>query len=134
MNNRNWLIVAVLHAAVAVMLGAFGAHGLKTLVAPQQIETFKTGVQYHFYHALGIALAVIVSQFIDNQRIRAACRLFTLGIACFSGSLYLFTFFEATGTEGSRLIGLLTPLGGIFFILGWLSLALGIWRGEKSRQ
>ena len=72
MKNKNGLIAATLLAGLAVILGAFGAHGLKTLVSPLQIETFKTGVQYHFYHALAMALAVIISQYIDNQNISYA--------------------------------------------------------------
>ena len=88
MKNKNWLVAATLLAGLAVVLGAFGAHGLKTLVSPIQIKTFKTGVQYHFYHALAIAVAVLISQFIDSQNIKRSFVLFAVGILCFSGSLY----------------------------------------------
>jgi uncharacterized membrane protein YgdD (TMEM256/DUF423 family) len=134
MKNKNWLITAFILAAIAVGLGAFGAHGLKRLVVPQQLDTFKTGVLYHFLHAFGLALAVVVSQFVDNRFIRASFRNFALGILCFSGSLYLFTFFEATGTEGSPLIGLITPLGGVFFIAAWLWLAIGVYKGDAFKN
>jgi uncharacterized membrane protein YgdD (TMEM256/DUF423 family) len=127
MKNKNWLIAAFLLCALAVALGAFGAHGLKRLVSPVQIETFKTGVQYHFYHALAIAIAVIVSQFFDNQWIRSALRCFSIGIFFFSGSLYSMTFAEAVGTEGARWLGAITPIGGFFFIYGWLTLAYAIY-------
>lgn len=131
MKNKNGLVAATLLAGLAVILGAFGAHGLKTLVSPLQIETFKTGVQYHFYHALAMALAVIISQYIDNQNIRRSIGLFAGGILCFSGSLYGFTLSEALGTEGVRWLGPVTPLGGVFFILGWLNLVIGIYKSKK---
>ena len=127
MNNKNWLVAATLLAGLAVILGAFGAHGLKSLVSPQQIETFKTGVQYHFYHALALAVAVLISQFVDNVPIRRSFLMFTFGILCFSGSLYGFTLAEILGTE-ARWMSIITPLGGVFFILGWLNLTLGIYR------
>jgi uncharacterized membrane protein YgdD (TMEM256/DUF423 family) len=132
MKNKNWLIAAFLLCGLAVALGAFGAHGLKRLVSPLQIETFKTGVQYHFYHAFAIALAVIASQFVDNQWIRSAFRYFALGIFFFSGSLYALTFAEVAGTEGVRWLGAITPIGGFFFIYGWLMLAYAVYRGDSK--
>ena len=131
MKNKNWLIAAFLLCGLAVALGAFGAHGLKRLVSPLQIETFKTGVQYHFYHAFAIALAVIVSQFNDNQQLRRAMFYFASGIFFFSGSLYALTFAEVAGTEGVRWLGAITPIGGALFIYGWLLLAYSIYRIEK---
>jgi uncharacterized membrane protein YgdD (TMEM256/DUF423 family) len=131
MKNKNWLVAAFILCALAVALGAFGAHGLKRLVSPLQIETFKTGVQYHFYHAFAMALAVLVSQFIDNQYISRALRLFAAGIFFFSGSLYALTFAEVGGIEGVRWLGAVTPIGGAFFIYGWLLLAYGIYKVEK---
>jgi uncharacterized membrane protein YgdD (TMEM256/DUF423 family) len=130
MKNTNWLIAATLLAGLAVILGAFGAHGLKTMVSPTQIEAFKTGVQYHFYHAIAIAVAVLISQFVENKNIKSSFSLFAVGILCFSGSLYGLTFAEAMGTEGVRWLGPVTPLGGLFFILGWLNLSLGIYKSK----
>ena len=131
MKNKNWLITAFVLCGLAVALGAFGAHGLKRLVSPLQIETFKTGVQYHFYHAFAIALAVVVSQFNDSQRLRHALRYFASGIFFFSGSLYALTFAEVAGTDGVRWLGAITPIGGFFFIYGWLSLAYATYKTEK---
>jgi uncharacterized membrane protein YgdD (TMEM256/DUF423 family) len=131
MKNKNWLVAALLLCGLAVMLGAFGAHGLKRLVSPLQIETFKTGVQYHFYHAFAIALAVIISQFHDSQQIRRVFWYFASGIVLFSGSLYAMTFAEAAGTEGVRWLGAVTPIGGVLFIYGWSLLAYSIYKIEK---
>jgi uncharacterized membrane protein YgdD (TMEM256/DUF423 family) len=131
MKNKNWLITAFLLCGLAVALGAFGAHGLKTLVSPLQIETFKTGVQYHFYHAFALALAAIMSQFTDSVYVRRAMRLFLAGIICFSGSLYGLTFAELTSTEGMRWIGAITPIGGVLFMYGWFQLARAVYNTDK---
>ena len=126
MKNKNWLITASLLAGLAVAAGAFGAHGLKKLVEPQYVDTFKTGAQYQFYHALAIGFATLVSQFIDNQWIRRVNWSFLLGIILFSGSLYILTLGKVLNTEGVNWFGIITPLGGLFFLFGWLALAWGV--------
>ena len=126
MKNKNWLVTASLLAGLAVAAGAFGAHGLKKLVEPQFVDTFKTGAQYQFYHALAIGFTTIISQFIDNQWIKRVNWSFLLGIILFSGSLYILTLGKVLATEGVNWVGVITPLGGLFFLVGWLSLAWGI--------
>jgi uncharacterized membrane protein YgdD (TMEM256/DUF423 family) len=126
MKNKNYLIIAAVLGAIAVILGAFGAHSLKTRITAEQLAVYQTGVQYHFYHTFAIALAVIASQFIDNQWIARSFAFFILGILIFSGSLYLMTFIKTLDTEGGKWLGAITPIGGLFFILGWLSFAFGI--------
>jgi uncharacterized membrane protein YgdD (TMEM256/DUF423 family) len=126
MKNTNWLITASILAAIAVAMGAFGAHGLKKLVEPQYVDTFKTGAQYQFYHALAIGFATLISQFVDNVWIKRANQAFLLGIILFSGSLYVLVALKASGTEGVNWFGAITPLGGIFFLLGWVSLVKGL--------
>ena len=113
-------------AALAVALGAFGAHGLKQYVSPLQIETFRTGVQYQMYHALAMVIAVLMSQYFDTVWIRRAEWFFLAGIILFSGSLYLFTFFEATGMSSVRWLGPITPLGGVCFLFGWIFAILSV--------
>jgi uncharacterized membrane protein YgdD (TMEM256/DUF423 family) len=131
MKNKNWLVTAFVLCALAVALGAFGAHGLKKLVSPLQLDAFKTGVQYQFYHAFAIALAVIVSQFADDKRIKRVILLFMEGIILFSGSLYALTFAEVGGIEGLQWLGIVTPVGGLLFIYGWLLLAYSVYKVEK---
>ncbi len=123
---KNWFFYAALLAGLAVGLGAFGAHGLKKMVTPEQIEVFKTGVQYHFYHAVAIALASLASSIFAHNWITRSKQFFLLGIVFFAGSLYLMTFLKAVGTEGVNWLGAITPIGGVFFILGWLALAFGV--------
>ena len=126
MKNKNYLAAATLLAALAIALGAFGAHGLKQLISVEKLETFKTGVQYQFYHAIAIALVVLISQFLDNQWIKRSIWFFIVGIIGFSGSLYLFTYFAVINTEGGKWIGIVTPIGGLCFLIGWILLTIGL--------
>jgi uncharacterized membrane protein YgdD (TMEM256/DUF423 family) len=114
-------LMGSLLAALAVMLGAFGAHGLKTKLAPEMLVTFETGVRYHFYHALGLlAVALVATQLPDTLPLRWAGYLMVAGIVLFSGSLY------ALSLTGVRGLGIVTPFGGVAFIAGWLLLALAV--------
>lgn len=114
--------------ALAVMIGAFGAHALKSMVAAEQVSTFETGVRYHFYHAFGI----LILQFIPSgaryvNRTKWAARFFLVGIIFFSGSLYLLAMAEPMGIESlKKVIGPITPIGGLFFISGWILALLSI--------
>lgn len=130
MKNKNWLIAATILAGLAVAAGAFGAHGLKDLVEPKYIDTFKTGAQYQFYHALAIGFATLTSQFIEYIKIQRVNLFFLLGIILFSGSLYILTLAKAQNTEGLNWIGVLTPVGGLFFLLGWFTFAGIIYRSK----
>ena len=131
MKQKNILLLGIVMAATAVILGAFGAHGLKKIVTPEQLDVFKTGVQYQFYHALGIIIAAIIGQQIEHNLIKRAAWLFLFGIIAFSGSLYAMTLFYALNTEGVKWIGAITPVGGLLFILGWIILGLGISKNQN---
>ncbi|MFA5517552.1 MAG: DUF423 domain-containing protein [Desulfuromonadales bacterium] len=113
-----------LAAALAVALGAFGAHALKARLEPQLLITFETGVRYHFYHALGLfAVAFAATLLPDSPLVRWAGWLMMAGIVLFSGSLYVIAL------GGARSLGAVTPLGGVAFILAWLLLAAATARG-----
>ena len=112
---------------IAVILGAFGAHGLKKVVPPETVTTFQTGVQYQMYHALALVLAAIVFEKAGHQNmLNWAGYCFLAGILLFSGSLYLLTAMKATGKVGMEGIGIITPFGGLFFIAGWLLFFLAV--------
>jgi uncharacterized membrane protein YgdD (TMEM256/DUF423 family) len=121
MRYKQILLVGILFSALAVGLGAFGAHGLKELLeANQRGDTFQLAVRYHFYHAFAI-LFVGILQKSDHQKLfgyAAAC--FILGILFFSGSLYILSFTDITK------FGAITPIGGLFFIAGWILFAFGL--------
>jgi uncharacterized membrane protein YgdD (TMEM256/DUF423 family) len=124
--HKNYLITAALLGAIAVALGAFGAHGLKKIVPAETVATFQTGVQYQMYHALALLAAAILFERFPNKWIKWAGAGFIIGIILFSGSLYLLTALKAADQVGMKGIGILTPIGGVFFIAGWLFLLPGI--------
>ncbi len=110
-----------LNAALAVMLGAFGAHALKTRLSEHMLTVYQTGVQYHFYHALGLlALGVIAFHLPVSNWLKWSGYLMFSGIVLFSGSLYLLAL------SNVRWIGAITPVGGTAFILAWFFLTMAI--------
>ncbi len=122
--DRVFLLLGSLLAGLAVALGAFGAHALRDRLGADLLNTFETAVRYQMYHALALlAVGLILSCFSSSAFVPASGWLFIVGIILFSGSLYLLCF------TGVRWLGAITPLGGVAFILGWLALAWGVWRG-----
>jgi uncharacterized membrane protein YgdD (TMEM256/DUF423 family) len=118
-----FIFIGSLNAFLAVALGAFGAHGLKSRVTTEMLAVWQTGVQYHLYHALGLILVgVLLHLFPQASQLKLAGWLLVAGIVLFSGSLYLLTL------SGVRVLGAITPLGGVAFLLGWLLVALFAWK------
>lgn len=125
--HRSFLITGSIFAAVAVILGAFGAHGLQKLTDDEQIiHSYHTGVQYQVYHSLALLITAIVFGSFPNKKIKWAGIFFIIGILLFSGSLYLITFLKIHDSGLVQYAGPVTPVGGIFFIIGWLFFILGI--------
>ena len=118
-------------AGLAVILGAFGAHGLKKIVPPETVTTFQTGVQYQMYHALALIFVGMLFEKADSGIMKWAGICFIIGILLFSGSLYLITLLKAKNTVGLSGIGIITPFGGLFFVAGWLMMLIGVWRSLK---
>lgn len=122
--ERFFLILGSTSGAVAVMLGAFGAHALRNSLSAALLNTFETGVRYQMYHALALfAVAFAISRYGPSNLLSAGGGLFIAGTILFSGSLYLLA------ATNIKWMGAITPLGGVAFIGGWLCLALGVWRG-----
>lgn len=122
--HRKILILGILFSLLAVVLGAFGAHALKALVSVEKLQIFETGVRYQFMHAVAlIALSLYGSQneakMGEQKAIGWSAHFFLIGIFLFSGSLYLLTLLSTTSYPIARLLGPITPLGGLCFILGW---------------
>jgi uncharacterized membrane protein YgdD (TMEM256/DUF423 family) len=117
MNQKTILLVGAISGALAVSIGAFGAHGLKQiLLENQRAETFELAVRYQFYHTFAILLTGLFMQFFEENKLRLAAIFFLVGILIFSGSLY------ALSLTGVTVLGAITPLGGVAFILGWIFL------------
>lgn len=127
--NRKIIITASLFGVLAVILGAFGAHALKARLEPQQLETWHTAVQYHFYHVFAILFLSTFTRF-RNGLIMTSYYFFTSGIILFSGSLYLLSCRTLLGWESVSMLGPITPIGGLLFILGWLTLAFAALRNK----
>lgn len=105
----------------AVALGAFGAHALKSHIAPDLRAVYRTGVEYHFYHALGLLIVGLAAQRLpDSNWLRASGWLMLAGIVIFSGSLYLLA------VTGVRAFGAVTPIGGVAFMLAWVLFAVAV--------
>jgi uncharacterized membrane protein YgdD (TMEM256/DUF423 family) len=108
--------------ALAVGIGAFGAHGLKALIAVDQLQTFETGVKYQFYHTFAMCFTLVATHIYNDKRFLTAAWLFLVGILMFSGSLYLLACKNILPFD-VRFVGPITPIGGAFFIAGWLYMA-----------
>lgn len=118
-----FLIIGAINACLAVGLGAFGAHGLESRLSERMLETFKTGVQYHMYHALGlIGIALVADKLQSAGLINWAGWLMFAGIILFSGSLYVLSL------SGIKILGAITPLGGLAFIIAWILLAVAAFK------
>jgi uncharacterized membrane protein YgdD (TMEM256/DUF423 family) len=126
--NRSITITAALFGMVAVMTGAFGAHGLKTMIAPDQLQIWHTAVEYNFYHAFALLFLAVLAKG-NNSWITASYYLFTVGIILFSGSLYLLACRDILHLKAS-ILGPITPIGGLLFIGGWASLAIAASRSK----
>jgi uncharacterized membrane protein YgdD (TMEM256/DUF423 family) len=115
----NWTALGSVLMALAVAAGAFGAHGLRNKLDPYSMSVYEKAVFYHFVHALGILLIAVLARtgaITSSGQARAAW-LLLIGILVFSGSLY------ALAVSGIRILGAITPIGGVAFIAGWLVLA-----------
>ena len=134
MDGRRTTALGALLMGIAVVLGAFGAHGLRARLSPDLLEIWETGVRYHAYHAIGLVLAGLFALVAERDAAARGARpasgigpaavAFTLGIAVFSGSLY------ALALTGLRWLGAITPIGGVAFIAGWILFARAVLRRD----
>jgi uncharacterized membrane protein YgdD (TMEM256/DUF423 family) len=116
---KTFLMVAAISGLLAVIIGAFGAHGLKARISEDLMVVYQTGVQYHFYHTLVLLIVgVLLIQYPQASLLHWSGYLFIAGMIIFSGSLYILAL------TGVKWLGAITPIGGVAFIAGWLTLAL----------
>lgn len=110
-----------INAFLAVALGAFGAHALKSQLSPEMLAIFETGVQYHFYHALGLlAVGIIAAHLPESVWLKRSGWIMFAGIIIFSGSLYILSI------TGVRWLGAITPIGGVCFLVSWVLLVIAV--------
>lgn len=120
MNNQKIVLSGAVFMALGVLLGAFGAHALKSQLSPEMLLVYNTGVEYQFYHALGLLLIGLIGFRTNSKWLRWSGILLIAGILLFSGSLY------ALSISGIKILGVITPVGGLSFVAGWVCLAVGI--------
>jgi len=117
-----FLILGGINAALVVMLGAFGAHGLKARMTAEMLAVYQTGVHYHLFHALGLlAVGLVATQIADSVYLRWSGWLMLVGIILFSGSLLY-----VLSVSGLRWLGMVTPFGGLAFIAAWVVFVIAI--------
>lgn len=115
-----WIAIGAIFSALGVGFGAFGAHALRSSLSERMLEVFEVGVRYQMYHALGLIAIGLVASRLDSPLIHAAAMALIIGIIIFSGSLYAMVF------TGIRQLGMITPIGGVAFMLGWSLLAFAL--------
>jgi len=115
---RLFLSIGAISGALAVMLGAFGAHGLKAKLSEKMLANYMTGVEYHFYHTFAILAVGLLAMHFQSRALAGSGWAFVIGIVLFSGSLYVMAL------TGITKLGAITPIGGLAFIIGWVLLAI----------
>lgn len=123
--HKGFIKTAAIIGLLSVALGAFAAHALKESISDYAVNIFETGVRYQFYHVFALLAAGILYKEFPNTFIRWSGILFIAGIILFSGSLYFLTYIKGAVMPGYNWVGAITPIGGLAFILGWLSLFIG---------
>ncbi|MFE6072861.1 DUF423 domain-containing protein [Paenibacillus sp. NPDC057886] len=126
--QRKWMMLGAVLTMLSVAIGAFGAHMLKGKIGADAIAVYETGVQYHMIHAIALLIiGLTAGQLGPSTKLKWAARLLFIGIIIFSGSLYVLSI------SGIKILGAITPIGGVAFIVGWLLLAIDVWQRGKDR-
>ena len=126
------ILLSSLLLTIVVIFGAFGAHGLAEIVDDKGILIWNKAVNYQFIHAFGILIVGIVSKLQTHKMLNYAMNLFLLGIVFFSGSLYLLTFKEQLSWV--KMVGPITPIGGLMFMAGWICLFMYALKYKENEQ
>jgi uncharacterized membrane protein YgdD (TMEM256/DUF423 family) len=113
---NSWIRIGAISGFIAVALGAFGAHGLKSIVTPEMLETYHTGVLYHLIHSV----VILAIGFYGNERLKIAALFFLIGIILFSFSLYIYS------VTSVKALAMITPFGGVSFLVGWIMTAVRV--------
>jgi uncharacterized membrane protein YgdD (TMEM256/DUF423 family) len=138
LSARIYLLISAFSGLLSVVLGAFGAHGLKKIVSPDMLAVYQTGVQYQFIHSLALlALAILMLMSVAKpavlSKLKWSANLMMVGILLFSGSLYTMTLMSAAGGFPAW-IGPITPIGGLAFIMGWIFLMVAAFKLPIDEQ
>ncbi|MES2590014.1 MAG: DUF423 domain-containing protein [Bacteroidota bacterium] len=125
--QKTILLTGMITICIGIILGAFGAHGLKEKISLEKLNSFETGVKYQMYHGLAfLVLAFLVPNF--DFSVKYAFYFMLLGVILFSGSIYFLAIQEMIGLSISKILGPITPFGGLFLIISWLILIVNIFK------
>jgi uncharacterized membrane protein YgdD (TMEM256/DUF423 family) len=130
--KKKIIITSSLFGMLAVIAGAFGAHGLQAILSPKNIAVWHTAVQYQFYHVFALLFLSTLTTGYKEKLFETAYYLFVFGIIFFSGSLYLLSCRDLLGWSWLTIMGPITPIGGLLFIAGWFTLGLAAFRNKLS--
>ncbi|WP_417761315.1 DUF423 domain-containing protein [Shewanella sp.] len=126
--KKGLFMLAAISGFFAVALGAFGAHGLKSVAPPNLIAIFNLGVEYQFYHTFALIAVAFAGHWINSRLLNWAAGFFIAGIALFSGSLYLYAIL------GVKMLGIVTPFGGVCLLVAWMLLAAAVYRHRMDES
>lgn len=130
--RKQIILIGVVTGLLGIVLGAFGAHGLQTVLNETAIKSFETGVRYQMYHALFLLFVGIISNQLPLKKVKKIVRLTVVGLIAFSGSIYVFSLMSMVNTiEIWPVLRLVTPVGGLCFIAAWLLLGLTSYKSLK---
>ncbi len=125
-DSRRILAAGGVLMALSTVAGALGAHALQSTLSISQLQVYDTAVRYQFFHSLGLLAIGIAASLTVSRALRVSAALVLAGVLCFSGSLYLLTFGVNFGLP--LLVALITPLGGLLLMAGWIVFAVAVWR------
>ncbi|MBI4429209.1 MAG: DUF423 domain-containing protein [Ignavibacteriales bacterium] len=125
MKSKTFFLLGSAGGLLAVVLGAFGAHSLKSQISPEMLSAFETGIRYQMYHSLALFVVGYALGIYARRQFAIAGWLFVAGIVLFSGSLY------ALALTNMKWIGPVTPIGGLAFLAGWLVMGYGFWKVQS---
>lgn len=125
--SKYFILLAAISGFLATCLGAFGAHALKAKISIDMLAVYQTGISYQFYHSLALLLLGLLMIHYNNKYLKLSGIMFTVGILLFSGSLYLLAI------TGIKQLGIISPFGGVAFMIGWLMLVVGVIKDKKGK-
>ncbi len=120
--SKQFLLLGTILMALAVSLGAFGAHGLKKIVSTEMLTVYQTGIQYQFYHALGLCVVAFIAHIHNTKLVKIAGNIMFIGVMIFSFSLYILVLLDM------KWLGAITPIGGVLMVISWVLLAWSIFK------
>lgn len=131
MTSKKVLIIAGILGAIAVIMGAMGAHALESLISANSLKSYLTGARYNMVHAITLLALAANKQHLAPKWFKISTYAIFIGTLLFSGSIYLLSTSAITGIEAKSILGPITPIGGLVLISGWVSIVLGALKAEK---